>query len=290
MVIAMIGLGEVGSIYSCGMAQNGARVKGYDLKFHTEGMTHFLSCKKAGVELVGSPRELIEGSDIILAVTSCSQAMETAEMYKPYLTKEQRYVELNSTVPRLVHQVENFLDGCCTFVDGTTLNLPSQLGVATPVVMSGAAATATAEELNSWGMNIRVLGDQVGQASAFKVIRSIFTKGLEGVLNESLSSARYYRVEKEIFDSIVAFLDDEPVRETLSLILQTEVMHAKRRGDEIGEISKMLVADGLENTMSAAAAKKLYWSDSLGLKEVFGGKKAEDLADVLDAILKKQGK
>ena len=93
MVIAFIGLGEVGSTYSSGLARNGATVKGYDIKFDTEGKENFVNyqkCLDAGVQLVDSPKELIEGSDIIIAVTSCSQAMETAAMYKPFLKKEQR--------------------------------------------------------------------------------------------------------------------------------------------------------------------------------------------------------
>lgn len=124
MVIAFIGLGEVGSTYSSGLARNGATVKGYDIKFDTEGKENFVNyqkCLDAGVQLVDSPKELIEGSDIIIAVTSCSQAMETAAMYKPFLKKEQLYCEWNSTVPDLVRKVEAFLGDNCTFVDCCTL-------------------------------------------------------------------------------------------------------------------------------------------------------------------------
>ncbi len=290
MVIAFIGLGEVGSTYSSGLARNGATVKGYDIKFHTEGMTQFEPCREAGVELVHSPKELIEGSDIIIAVTACSLAMETAAMYKPYLTSQQRYVELNSTVPELVNQVETFLGDCCTFVDGTTLCSPSQFGVATPITMSGPHGERTAQDLNAYGMNIRYLGDQNGQASAFKVLRSIFTKGLESILIESIASARYYGIAEEIFQSIVSFLSDEPTAQTLALMIETDVVHAKRRGDEISEINEMLKNAGLDHTMSEASTKKLYWLASLGLREQFGGKKAATMYDAVDAILKKQGK
>ena len=290
MIIAFIGLGEVGSTYASGLAKNGATVKGYDLKFHSDGLEQFLPCKEAGVELVDSPKALIEGSDIIIAVTSCTQAMETAEMYKPFLTKNQRYVELNSTVPQLVNEVEKFLGGCCTFVDGSTLCSPSQFGVATPITMAGPAGEGTAKDLNSYGMNIRYLGNENGQASAFKVIRSIFTKGLESVLIESMTAARFYGVEDDIFASIVSFLADEPTDETLALMVRTNVLHSKRRGDEICEINEMLKSEGLDHKMSEAATQKLYWLGEMGLKNQFGGKKADTMYDALDAMLKKQGK
>lgn len=290
MVIAFIGLGEVGSAYSSGLARNGATVKGYDLKFDTEGLEQFKPCAEAGVQLVSGPKELIEGSDIIIAVTSCAQAMETAEMYKPYMNKSQRYCELNSAVPELEAEVERFLGDSCTFVDGSTLCSPSMYGVATPVTMSGPMGEQTAKDLNSYGMNIRYLGDKNGQASAFKVIRSIFTKGLESVLVECMTAARYYGVGDDIFDSIVTFLTDEPTDKTLAMMVQTNVLHAKRRGDEICEIAEMLKNAGLDNTMSAAATKKLYWLAEMGLRDEFGGKKASTMFEAVDAMLKKQGK
>ncbi len=293
MVIAFIGLGEVGSTYSSGLARNGATVKGYDIKFDTEGKENFVNyqkCLDAGVQLVDSPKELIEGSDIIIAVTSCSQAMETAAMYKPFLKKEQLYCEWNSTVPDLVRKVEAFLGDNCTFVDCCTLCSPSMFGVATPCCSCGPAGEQTANELNAYGMKIRYMGDSIGQASAFKVIRSIFTKSLEATLVESLACARYYGVEEDIFKSIVEFLTDEPTDETLAMMIRTNMIHSKRRGDEICEIAEMEKEAGLENTMAEAATKKLYWLADLGLKEKFGGKKAETLNDALDAVLAAQGK
>ena len=144
--------------------------------------------------------------------------------------------------------------------------------------------------LNAYGMKIRYMGDSIGQASAFKVIRSIFTKSLEATLVESLACARYYGVEEDIFKSIVEFLTDEPTGETLAMMVRTNMIHSKRRGDEICEIAEMEKEAGLENTMAEAATKKLYWLADLGLKEKFGGKKAETLNDALDAVLAAQGK
>ena len=138
---------------------------------------------------------------------------------------------------------------------------------------------------SAYGMKIRYMGDSIGQASAFKVIRSIFTKSLEATLVESLACARYYGVEEDIFKSIVEFLTDEPTDETLAMMVRTNMIHSKRRGDEICEIAEMEKEAGLENTMAEAATKKLYWLADLGLKEKFGGKKAETLNDALDAVL-----
>ncbi len=286
MVVSFIGLGEVGSAYSTGLAGNGVRVKGYDLKFHDAAeKDKFLPYGEAGVELVKSPEELITGSDIILAVTSCTQAIETAEMYKPFLKKGQIYIEMNSAVPSIKEKVRTLLAPVCEFVDGATLCSPSQFGVATPLVMSGELAREASDKLNAAGMNIKYLGDRIGQASAYKVIRSIFTKSLESCLIETMHAARKYGIAEEVFESVVEFLAGEPTDETLALMVRTNVLHAKRRGDEIAEISEMLEEDGLDNSMAAAAARKLYWLSSLGMKERFKGRKADSMYEVVDALL-----
>lgn len=114
-------------------------------------------------------------------------------------------------------------------------------------------------------------------------LRTFQNKIFKGVL-------RYYGVEEDIFKSIVEFLTDEPTDETLAMMVRTNMIHSKRRGDEICEIAEMEKEAGLENTMAEAATKKLYWLADLGLKEKFGGKKAETLNDALDAVLAAQGK
>ncbi|GHV44340.1 phosphogluconate dehydrogenase [Synergistales bacterium] len=290
MTIAFIGLGEVGSTYSKGLAKNGAKVKGYDLKFKEgTGKEAFAACAEAGVELVDGPEQLFADSDVIFAVTSCVQAIETAEMYKSVMKKGQLYLEMNSAIPSVKKDVKKFIGDSCDVVDGATLCSPSQFGVATPIVMSGPRAKDAADILNGYGMKIECLGQDIGQASAFKVIRSIFTKSLESCLIESLHAARKYGIADVIFKSIVDFLAGEPTDETLALMVKTDVVHAKRRGDEIGEIAEMLAAEGLDNNMASAATKKLYWLSSIGLKEKFHGKTAANMYDVLDALLEIQG-
>lgn len=287
--VAFIGLGEVGSNVTIGLAQKGVPVKGYDIKFETEGLENFKKCADAGVVLASSPEDLINGADIIIAVTSCSHALATAKMYKPYLKKNQVYCEFNSTVPAAVKEVEEYIGDACTFIDGCVLVSANIHKEKSPCCSSGPAAEAVTKELNDMGMNIRYLGDKIGQASAFKVIRSIFTKNLEATLIETMTCARYYGVEDLIFDSIVTFLSDSPLDVTLPMMIKTNAVHAHRRGEEIEEIAVMQKNAGLENTMSEAATKKLFWLASLGMGERFGGKPAPSMNDFCDALLEVQG-
>ena len=80
MVIGFIGLGDVGSRFSSGISKfGGADALGYDLKF---GLEEFKEkedrCKEHGVRFAAGTKELVEGSDIMISATSCSDAIDTA--------------------------------------------------------------------------------------------------------------------------------------------------------------------------------------------------------------------
>lgn len=285
MVIAVIGLGEVGSRYSVGMVKRGAKVKGYDIKFHDpELMKRFLPYGEEGVQLVNSPEELIVGSDIIISVTSCHEALETAQMYLPYLSKNQIYVDLNSSAPKVMEAVDKLLEGVCTFVDGASMNSITQYGIATPVVLSGKHAQYVMDELNKAGMSVSYLGPGIGQASAYKVIRSIFIKSCEAAIIESLCAARRHGIAKEVFHSICDMIGND-TEEVMATMIRTNVIQSKRRADEVEGVADMQEAEGLEHTMSLATTKKLNWLATLGMQEKFNYQVAEDMYEVLDAIL-----
>ena len=285
MIVAFIGLGEVGGNYAKGIVKNGGKVKGYDILFHEpDGPERFKHYVDAGVELVASPKELIKDSDIVIAVTSCQQAMETAEIYKPYLKKGQVYVELNSSIPSVKKDVYEYIGDTCDFLDGATMNSPTQLGVKTPVVMSGPRAKEITEKLNSVGMNITYLGDEIGMSSAYKVIRSIFTKSVEAALIECMCMARKHGIAEDVFSSIVKMFEGD-VYEFLAMMIRSNMIHAKRRAEEVLDVSKMEEEEGMNNVMADAAAKKLFWIESKGMKDKFNGKVAKDMYTALDTLL-----
>ncbi len=59
---------------------------------------------------------------------------------------------------------------------------PVDKGMAVPLLVSGPHAIAAQPLLEALGFsNVRVVGDEVGRASAIKMIRSVMVKGLEAI-------------------------------------------------------------------------------------------------------------
>ena len=287
MVIGLLGLGEVGTAYGLGMVRNGATIKGYDIRFENpKDMPLFDRCKAGGITLAKTPQECIEGCDLIMANTTSHVAVRTAEMAKPFLKPGQIYIDGNSAIPTVKREIAALLDGCCDFVDGVTMNNPTQLGLKCPVTVSGPMAAKATEILAGYGMTMVNIGDQIGQASALKCIRSVFTKSCISSFMECMIMAHKYGISDPMFESIVSYLTDDPPRETLETIAVTHVLHAWRQGEEVESVSVFEKEEGIDNTMAAAAAKKLYYNGSLGMREKFNDRVAPNMKAVLDEMLK----
>ena len=71
-----------------------------------------------------------------------------------------------------------------------------------PMLFAGAAAGEVADKLTPFGMRIEVVGDTIGQASTIKTTRSVFMKGIEAILCESLVAAHRAGVHERVLASI----------------------------------------------------------------------------------------
>lgn len=284
MVIGFIGLGDVGSRFSSGIARDGgAFTLGYDLKLGQESFRDKQErCNACGVKLAQSKQALVEGSDILIAATSCAEAIETAKDYLPWIRPGQYYVDVNSAVPKIKKEIRALVEARgAHFVDGGIMDSPMNGWHRIPVALSGEYAGHVAQVLNSYGMNMRNVGPEVGQASSLKILRSIFTKGLEALLLETFSAAYHYGVMDDVYASIQEMLTREPIAPMMERMVTTDVVHAYRRAREVGAVADMLDDEHFDSTMSRAAANKLMWSAESGVKAHFDEKIPEDYRQVV---------
>jgi 3-hydroxyisobutyrate dehydrogenase-like beta-hydroxyacid dehydrogenase len=287
MTIGFLGLGEVGTSYSTGLASEGVSVKGYDVLMSMPAHTdRFKKCSDGGVKLVSSPKYLVEGSDYIIAVTTSHVAIDTAKMVQPYVRSGQIYIELNSAWSQVKEEVRKIL-GATDVVDGATMGSPLVHKHKTLIFISGEKGKQVVDTLNSYGMNLRFVGDKFGTASNLKIVRSDFTKPMEACFVECMTMAKKLGIEKEIFSSICDMFNSAPIEKTLSAMLRSNPIHAKRRGEEVSVAIDILKDFGLDNTMTVAGANKLLAIGNSGMKEDFKGNVPEEIDTVLEAFLQK---
>jgi 3-hydroxyisobutyrate dehydrogenase-like beta-hydroxyacid dehydrogenase len=246
MKVGFIGFGEVASTLSQGLMENGADV--YTCILDRGTRTKEMA-KKTKVKLYNSYRMLAERSDILISSVVPSNAIDVAEMVGKY--SKGIYVDMNNVSPKTVRKTLGMIENGKT-VDAAIIGSVLKNGINVKVIASGAFAGAFAE-LEDYGMNITVVGDENGQASGIKLLRSAYTKGVSALLFESIYYAYKMGIDKEVLNYISETEGQDFTDSSVSRIISA-AFHAERRSEEMMEVVEML-SEKQNPVMSKATAE-----------------------------------
>jgi 3-hydroxyisobutyrate dehydrogenase-like beta-hydroxyacid dehydrogenase len=284
--LGLIGYGEIGSTLGAGLRRSGlAEVVSYD-KYAFDGPYAGLiqrRARAAGVPLLRSAAELAERAEVIIGATPGSASIASAEALAPLLRPHHLVADIASATPKVKQAVAERLAGSGVgFVDGSIVGTPKD-GYAMPILLAGVPAARLRDALVPWGMNLTVVGERIGDASAIKILRSVVMKGLEALLLECLLGARRYGIDAAVLASVEKTLA-RPFSQIVQGLITTDVIHAGRRSEEAAMSAEALAEVGLDGFVTRAVAERLRWVAELGMKEHFGGEVPQDWETALDGI------
>ena len=221
---------------------------------------------------------------VIFCVTG-AMAVLVAKDASPFLGPGHLYVDVNTASPKIKETVAGIVERTgAAFVDAAMMGAIPTFLHRVPILASGGGAPRFLESMQPYGMNITVIGAKPGQASAIKMFRSIFMKGMLSLFLEMLTATHRYGVDEMVLGSIAESLDSVPFRETARMQMTKGVVNAGRMAHEMEEVIATLEGMGLPAGMSRAAMEKLRWCSGFGLRECFGGELPKTLAEVLCAM------
>ena len=199
-------------------------------------------------------------------------AVAAAEEFAPFLGPGKVYLDLTSSSPEAMKAAAQLIEATgAFFVDGALMGPVPAEGHRVLTFVAGPQAEAVAAALNRYGMNLRVVGTEAGQASAIKLILSIATKGFGGLLVEMLLAAHHFRVE----ETVLKVLNDQFFGRGLEYVVDrfvgSDAVYAGRRAVEMEASQRLLEQLGIDPLMVRATVERLKWSASLGLSARFGG-------------------
>jgi 3-hydroxyisobutyrate dehydrogenase-like beta-hydroxyacid dehydrogenase len=147
---------------------------------------------------------------------------------------------------------------------------PARMNV--PLLVSGAAAEAAAEALRTAGFaNVRVVGGEVGRASAIKMIRSVMVKGIEALTAEMMLAAEVAGVTDEVLASLDASEKSQGWGARAAYNLERMTTHGARRAAEMEESAKTLIGLGVEPVMTSGTVRRQR--EMAGKADLFSQKK-----------------
>ena len=133
--------------------------------------------------------------------------------------------------------------------------LPGRLAV--PLLISGPAAEEADRLLRELGFgNTRVVGSEIGRASAIKMIRSVMVKGIEALTGEMMAAAEAAGVAEEVLASLEASERAMPWPERAAYNRERMAVHGARRAAEMAESAATLRALGVEPVMTEGTVRR----------------------------------
>lgn len=254
MRIAIIGFGEAGQIFAQDLAKT-AEVRVWDKKFSGTQAEHLHGvAAQCAVEPARSLADALEGARLVLSLVTAGNALDVAKQAAPLLGTEQLFLDLNSVAPETKRAAAQAVTaGAGDYLDVAVMAPVPPARLATPLLIGGPQARATAEALNALGCHARAASERIGDVSAIKMCRSVMIKGLEALTTECLSAARSYGVEEAVLRSLHASFPSLGWDAQLPHYLISRVAeHGVRRAEEMGEVVKTLQDVEVPAAMSRA--------------------------------------
>jgi 3-hydroxyisobutyrate dehydrogenase-like beta-hydroxyacid dehydrogenase len=288
MKIGFIGFGGAGYGLAKGLQQAGlTEILFYDRMQQTPPYAEVIRRHAAeiGALPTESTGELLSRIDVVFSCVTGAMAISVAEETAPFLRATHLYADVNTAAPQIKEQVAGIVEKTgAAFVDAAMMGAVPTFLHRVPILASGGGAERFRQCMQPCGMNIRVIGIKPGQASAIKMFRSIFMKGLLSLFLEMLTATHRYGVDETVLGSIAESLDGVPFLETARLQMTKGGVNAERMAHEMEEVIATLEGMGLPAGMSRASMEKLRWCAGFGLRERFGGELPSTLNEVLLAM------
>lgn len=187
--VGVVSPGAMGSAMADALAKGGARVVA-TLDGRSERTTRL--AVRANVELVPDLAAVVSQADVILSIVPPEAATSVAETIRHAANgsaSKALFVELNAIAPANALQIESALSGVgLETVDGSISGPPPWSAGTTRVYLSGSRAREIAA-LPFDGVEMIVVGDVVGAASAVKMSTASVYKGSTAILLQALRAA-----------------------------------------------------------------------------------------------------
>jgi 3-hydroxyisobutyrate dehydrogenase-like beta-hydroxyacid dehydrogenase len=172
-----------------------------------------------------------------------------------------------------------FVEGA--FLDGAILGSIAGEGAMTNLALAGPCAKRVSAWLRSVGLRVSVTGIHVGAASALKMCRSIFMKGIECLLVETLLASEEFKITDPVLRSIEQTFNSYGLRPMVRMLVTTHAAHCRRRADEMRSVTKMMKEIGIPRRMCKVTQDFLASSYRAGLTDHFGGMVPENFEAVI---------
>lgn len=214
------------------------------------------SVQAAGAEIHTAPGTWLASADVVVSAVFGTVARSLFEACLPHLRDGALYVDMTTADPyekRVCGELaQRSTSGRFThFVDVAITGAVNLGGKKTPLLVAGGKADFVQELFSAFGGSVRVVGERPGDAASLKLLRSIYTKGMEALAVECLVTAELMGLREPLY-AVLQDIDETPLRTLMDSMVRTHIPHSARRRNEVVEAQQQMARNGLAPLVSPA--------------------------------------
>jgi 3-hydroxyisobutyrate dehydrogenase-like beta-hydroxyacid dehydrogenase len=254
MKFAILGGGMVGACYMEALLEQGHSLLGLcDLQPNAAVVQ---AVHAAGGQVHTAPGAWLAGADVVLSAVFGTVARSLFEASLPHLKEGAVYVDMTTADPQEMRACGELArrgaqGRAVHFVDVAITGAVNLGGKKTPLLVAGGKAGFVQELFLPFGGSVRAVGEQPGDAAALKLLRSIYTKGMEALAVECLVTAERMGLREPLY-AVLQDIDETPLRTLMESMVRTHIPHSARRQSEVAEAQQQMVRNGLAPVVSPA--------------------------------------
>jgi 3-hydroxyisobutyrate dehydrogenase len=284
-VIALLGFGEAGSAIARGLASEKGwrgpskpgdnaprRLIAIDpaLDKDARGTALGKEARRLDIPISDKYTEALSEADLVICAVQGEHALDAASSAAPLLKKGAWFLDLCTVTGNMADEDRAAIERAGgQYIDIAVMGGFFKYGIKAPMLVAGGDAKAAVDWMNANGFDAKYLGPRPGSASSVKMVRSVLMKGLEALGVEALVTAERQGIREEVLECL-ADVDLVPFRDHLASLVQTHVVHARRRWEEMGLVAQTLRETGVEPKMTVTTEQTLRRSVEAGIAPADG--------------------
>lgn len=204
----------------------------------------------------------VDGASTVLSLVTAEQSLEAVITTARSISSDALFLDMNSVAPATKGLASRAVEGRGARYVDVAIMAPVRPGVrSVPLIVSGPHAAAGADALKRAGFTgVRIVGQDVGQAAAIEMIRSVMVKGIEALTAEMVLAADAAGVRSEMLASLGADWDTRAAYN-----IERMTTHGRRRAVEPEEVAETLIALGVEPVLTRATVLRQRAAGEAGM-------------------------
>jgi 3-hydroxyisobutyrate dehydrogenase-like beta-hydroxyacid dehydrogenase len=286
MKIGFIGFGEAARAFQESLVRQDSSLTfmAYDVLLDNEGPQGASAQAMRGhdVAVALPPETGLPQADWIFSAVTADQSLDAAKAAACYLRPGQVFFDINSVSPGRKRQSAEIVGAAgARYVDMAVMAPVYPKGHRTATLVAGKLDEPLRNRLADLQFTFEVVAEEPGAATAIKMVRSLFVKGLEAVTVEALLAASASGCLDQVLKSLSGSFPGLGWPEFARYQFERTLKHGKRRAAEMRESAATVEALRLHGALAEAIAEVEEKMGSLPPQSIQGDDLAAELAELV---------